>query len=333
MNRDGTEKMMKTASVIGLGMMGSTLARLLLKAGYRVTLWNRSPGKADALVAKGAALAATPEEAVAAGDLVVICVYDYRASDEVLRRATVEAVLRGRTLIQLTTGSPKEAEASEAWAHAHGARYLDGGIQAAPDQMGDASTTILVSGAEDAFRDSEELLKVFGGNLAYLGAEIGRASSMDLATLSYVYGATLGFFHGALIAENAGIPLGRYGEIVRDIGPGFGEFFRHEGAVLESGDFTISQSPMGISIEATQRILDAAKESGLSLRFPAFASPPSLPRLRGGVLPRSAGARARGERSRRPHRNLPEPPPRQRTGGSHRRPSRSALMRRGLGVE
>jgi 3-hydroxyisobutyrate dehydrogenase-like beta-hydroxyacid dehydrogenase len=264
---------MKTATVIGLGMMGTTLARLLLRAGYRVTVWNRSASKASSLVDEGAVRAATPTEAVAASEFVVVCVYDYPASDAILKNPGVEAVLAGRTVIQLTTGSPRDARESEAWAQGHGARYLDGGIQAAPEQMGDAATTILLSGAEDAFRDSEGLLKVFAGNLAYLGADIARAAAMDLATLSYGYGSFLGFFHGALIAEAEGIPLDQYGAVIAEVAPAFGDFLKHEGAVLQSGDFAVSQSPLKISIEATERMLATARESGISTRFPEFVVP------------------------------------------------------------
>lgn len=264
---------MKSATVIGLGMMGSTLARILIQTGYRVTVWNRTPDKAAPLVAEGATLAATPEAAVAASDVVVICVHDYSASEAILKTSLVEAVLAGRTLIQLTTGSPKDARSSETWAKSHGARYLDGGIQAAPEQMGEAGTTILLSGDKTAFRDCEALLKRFAGNLAYLGEEAGRASAMDLAALSYGYGSFLGFFHGALIAEAEGIALDRYGEIIRDVAPALGEFLRHEGTVLQSGDFTVSQSPLKISIEATERMLATAEEAGISPRFPAYVVP------------------------------------------------------------
>src|SRR5690606_37357618 len=68
---------MKRATVIGLGQMGSTLARLLLDSGYRVTVWNRTAAKAEPLVARGAELAPTALAAVSASRVVVVCVHDY----------------------------------------------------------------------------------------------------------------------------------------------------------------------------------------------------------------------------------------------------------------
>jgi 3-hydroxyisobutyrate dehydrogenase-like beta-hydroxyacid dehydrogenase len=261
---------MKTATVIGLGNMGFTLARLLLRAGYRVTVWNRSPNKAEALAAEGAHLAQSPAEAVKASPLVIVCVLDYVASQAILARPEVEAALAGRAVVQFTTGSPRDARESEGWAHRHGAAYLDGAIQAAPAEMGLPDTAILVSGAKSTFDAVEATLRIFGGGLTYLGEAIGAASSMDLATLSYVYGASLGFIHGARVAETEGFKVGEYGAIIEKIAPAFGAFLKHEANVIQSGDFRVTASPMSISIAATERMLTTAREAGLNDEIPAF---------------------------------------------------------------
>lgn len=141
---------------------------------------------------------------------MVVCVHDYQATNRILDTKEVASALAGRVLVQLSTGSPQEARDSEIWARERGADYLDGAIQAAPSQMGRPDTPILVSGAETAFRRSEPLLKILSGNVTYLGEQIGSASAMDLATLSYIYGAVLGFFHGARICEAEGFRVDSY---------------------------------------------------------------------------------------------------------------------------
>jgi 3-hydroxyisobutyrate dehydrogenase-like beta-hydroxyacid dehydrogenase len=106
----------------------------------------------------------------------------------------------------------------------------------------------------------------------YLGEPVAAAAAMDLATLSYVYGAMLGFLHGARIAESEGFRVDLYGGLVAEISPSFGEFFRHEGAVIQSGRYEVSESPLRISVEATERLAQAARESGINSELPAFAS-------------------------------------------------------------
>jgi len=262
----------KQITVLGLGSMGQTLARLYLDKGYEVTVWNRTAGKADALAARGAVAARSAAEAVRASLVAVMCVYDYRAADAILAMEGVAAALDGRLLVQLTTGSPQDARDAEAWAHRQGATYLEGAIQAAPDQMGQADTPILVSGAEAVFRAAEPLLQVLGGGIVYLGGKASAAAAMDLATLSTIYGTLLGFLHGARVAEHEGFDVAEYGRIVAGIMPTFAGFLQHEGGVIQSGDFAISQSPMRISIEATQRILQTAQQAGINSEFPAFAA-------------------------------------------------------------
>ncbi len=262
----------KQVSVLGLGSMGLAIARLYLEKGYEVTVWNRTPGKADALVAKGAVLARSAGEALRASRVAVMCVYDYRAADAIFATEGAAAAMDGRLLVQLTTGSPQDARDAEAWAHRHGAAYLEGAIQAAPDQMGLADTPLLVSGAQAVFDEAKPWLQVLAGGIVHLGEKASAAATMDLATLSSIYGTMLGFLHGARIAEHEGFDVAEYGRIVAGIMPTFAGFLQHEGAVIQSGDFAISQSPMRISVEATQRILQTAQASGINTEFPAFAA-------------------------------------------------------------
>jgi 3-hydroxyisobutyrate dehydrogenase-like beta-hydroxyacid dehydrogenase len=261
---------MTDVTLIGLGQMGVALADLMLKAGKSVSLWNRSPDKAAALVARGAVLAETPAAAIAASPVTVICVYDYDAARDILGRKGVDEALRGRLVVNLGTGSPEDARGAENAIARQGGRYLDGAIQAAPSQMGEAGTPILISGPAPVFAEAEPLLKILAGNLVYLGDRIDAAAFMDLATLSYIYGAYAGFLHGARIAETMGINVEAFGGIVSDISPSFGAFFKHQGAVIQSGNFAVSESPMRISIAAVDRILRTSERLRLNTEMPAL---------------------------------------------------------------
>lgn len=260
---------MKQIAVIGLGQMGSTLARLLLQAGMEVHVWNRSPGKSAPLAAAGAVVAPTPAAAVRDAQVVVMCVHDYAAADQVLAMDGVAPALHGKVLLQLTTGSPQEARGAAAAAHALGAGFLAGAIQVAPEQMGQPDTTILLSGAAADHDRARDVLAAFGGNVVHLGENPGAAATMDLATLSYVYGAAAGFFQGAALAEREGLDVRRYGDIVHAMSPSFGAFLRHEAEAIAADDYTVSQSPLSISVDATRRIEDAMRSRGLHAALPA----------------------------------------------------------------
>ena len=103
----------------------------------------------------------------------------------------------------------------------------------------------------------------------HLAKELDQAT-MDLATLSYVYGAAARFIHGALIAESEGLDVARYGRLVNAISPSFGAFFEHEGMVTQPGDFAVTESPLRISVEATRRILQSSRQAGINSEIPAL---------------------------------------------------------------
>lgn len=259
---------MSDVTIIGLGQMGVRLAELLHGAGRSVTLWNRTEARAASLVAAGMTLAASPAEAIAASPVTILILSDDQAVDAVLASAGVDGALAGRIIVNLGTNSPAAAtDFARRIAEANGS-YLDGAIQAAPSQMGEADTPVLLAGPREAYAAAEPLLRILAGNLVFLGEAADAAAYMDLATLSYVYGAYAGFLHGARIAEVTGMKPALYGKLVNAISPSFGAFFEHQGGVIESGDFTISESPMRISIAAIDRIASTSGDLGINRELP-----------------------------------------------------------------
>ena len=125
---------MSDITVIGLGAMGMALAEAFLDKGHAVTVWNRSPAKAEALAAKGAVVAKSVEDAVRSSKLIVVCLLVYDTVHEVLGSGA--AALSGRTVVNLTNGTPEQARAMSGWAVSHGASYIDGGIMAVPPMIG-----------------------------------------------------------------------------------------------------------------------------------------------------------------------------------------------------
>lgn len=259
---------MTDVTVVGLGQMGMRLAELLLNAGYSMTVWNRSANKAAPLKARGAAVAERVADAFAGSPITIVILSDHSAVQPLLADEDVRAALSDKIVINLGTNGADDAIDAEAIVAAAGGRYLDGAIQAAPRQMGQDDTPILISGDPSAFKDANAILRVFGGGIEHLGSAIDAAAYTDLATLSYVYGAFAGFLHGARIAEARSIDVGAFGRIVQNISPSFGAFFAHEGAVIASGDFAISESPLRISTVAVRRIAAASTELGINSDLP-----------------------------------------------------------------
>jgi 3-hydroxyisobutyrate dehydrogenase-like beta-hydroxyacid dehydrogenase len=258
-------------SVIGLGAMGSTLAGLLLRNGHRVAVWNRTSAKAEPLVKDGAVLAPNAASAVSASPSVMVCVEDYQVTRSILGAKEVAPFLNGRVLIELSTGTPQDARDAEAWARERGIDYLDGAIMATPSQMGRPDTTIFASGAETAFRRSEPILKALAGNLIYMGEPVGSAAAWDLATLSCLFGAVLGFLHGARIFESENLRVGDLGSMIADIAPVLGEMIKHTGEVIETGRYENPQSSVKTCTVGFELFVKQAREARINSEFPMFA--------------------------------------------------------------
>lgn len=191
-----------SVTVLGLGGMGRALATALLAAGHPTTVWNRTAAKADALVEQGAARGATPRDAIAASDVVIACLLDYASVDEVLRPAA--GVFGGRTVVNVTNGTPAQARDTSVWVSAEGAEYVDGGIMAVPPMIGQEAAFILYSGAQTGFERAEPALAALARPV-FLGAEPGLASLHDLALLSGMYGMFAGASHAVALLASEGV--------------------------------------------------------------------------------------------------------------------------------
>ncbi len=125
---------MSDISVIGLGAMGSALAHTLLQNGYSVTVWNRTAEKAEPLVSAGATAAGSAAEAVAASPATITCIASHDQTIALLKGFA--ASLRGKTIIELSTGGATEAEALAKLLSENDAAWLIGIINAYPTAIG-----------------------------------------------------------------------------------------------------------------------------------------------------------------------------------------------------
>ncbi|MGK5522904.1 NAD(P)-dependent oxidoreductase [Micromonospora sp. URMC 107] len=201
----------RRVTVLGLGAMGRALASALLAAGHPTTVWNRTPGRSAALAEAGAEVAGSVAEAVAAGELLVVCLLDDDVTRRVLDRAA--PVLAGRTVVNLTNGTPERARRLAEWLTERGARHVGGGIMAVPSMIGQPGSLVLYSGARDAFLDWRDTLAAFG-EARWLGTDPGRAAVHDLALLAAMYGMFGGFLHATAMIRAAGVPAGEFAPMV-----------------------------------------------------------------------------------------------------------------------
>lgn len=268
-------------TVIGLGNMGAALAAALLDNGHPTTVWNRSPAKAEPLVARGARLAATPEEAVTASPLILACVLDDGALHAVLD--PVAEALAGKALVNVTSGSPEQAGEAAKWAESLGLGYLDGAIMTTPPGVGNPEMMFLYSGSAEVFDAHRATLTALGDPL-YLGAEPGRASLYDVALLGLMWSTFTGWLHGtALVGADATKGDGIKGDATEGDGTKATDFtpvairwMRHAvagfldtyAAQVDAGHYPGDDATVDVQITAIGHLIHAAADRGIDNALP-----------------------------------------------------------------
>ncbi|SDC12693.1 NAD(P)-dependent oxidoreductase [Actinokineospora iranica] len=254
-------------TVLGLGPMGQALAGAFLAAGHPTTVWNRSPGKAEAVVARGARLADSAAAAIAASPLVIVCVIDYAAVRAIIEPA-VDA-LRGRTLVNLTSDEPEQVRDLAAWAS--GFDYLDGSIMTPTITIGEPSARVLYSGPEDTFDRHRDALASIGGTATYLGADPGRAAAYDMALLDVFWTSMSGLVHAFALARAEGVKARDLAPHAQDVMSLLPVFTGQLAGEVDDGEHPGEQSSLRSAAAGMAHILRASRRHGLDTSVLAAA--------------------------------------------------------------
>ena len=222
-------------TVVGLGRMGSALARALLAAGRKVTVWNRDGAKALPLGEAGARVAPSLADAISASPISLVCIGQYESWIAMLR-ALPEDVLSQHVVVQLSTGAADEAPPLEALHEARGARSLDGAIFAFPSAVGTGHCTIYLSGDAQAFTLVQTAIAPLG-ELRYLGEPIQLANALDGALLLFSFGSMMSYLQATALFEAAGLPIQQLAEPAEAVGGSLKSWIRSLTPALASGDY------------------------------------------------------------------------------------------------
>jgi 3-hydroxyisobutyrate dehydrogenase-like beta-hydroxyacid dehydrogenase len=258
---------MSEISVVGLGAMGGTLATTLQCAGHEITVWNRSARKMKPLVAKGATGAASIGEAVVASPVILVCIDSYAATRSLLGAESVVAAMSGRTLVQLGTGTPREAQESAEWYNRHDVTYIDGAIECLPAMVGTDKAQFLFAGPERAYREIEPLLECLGGDRRYLGENIRAPAALDLAWLSQRLGQMIGALHGVCLCESEDVDVAAFEGLLPE-----GDRARILANRIREKRYQDPDATVAVWDAVSRRFKQQARDAGISCEFPDFAA-------------------------------------------------------------
>jgi 3-hydroxyisobutyrate dehydrogenase-like beta-hydroxyacid dehydrogenase len=255
-------------TVLGLGEMGFALARAFRTAGHPTTVWNRTSGKADALVAEGAQLAATVRDAVAASPLVVVSVKGNATARELLESAG--DVLSGRTVVNLTDGTSAEAKAVAEWATAEGAEYLHGQIMTIAPGIGHPEAVVFYGGAEAAYERYRSTLELLGGRGTLVSADAGVPALYGMAVHGTMWGALNGFLHAAALLSSEGIEVKRFLDQARPSVSALLGFLPSLADEVDRGEYAVEFGALQHHLPSAEDLVRESRARGIDDEFPGY---------------------------------------------------------------
>ena len=249
---------------LGLGIMGMPMAGHLLKAGFRLTVYNRTAARAIELVQAGALQAATPFEAARGADFVISMVTDGPDVEQVLLGSdgAVLAAQPGAVFIDMSTISPDMARhLADALSH-HQIDFLDAPVSGGDIGARNAALTIMVGGRQDVFQKARPVFEVLGKRITHVGPS-GAGQAVKACNQVVTAVNLLAVCEALMMAEKNGIdPLA----VIHVLAGGASQSWSLEnlGPRIINGDFT-----PGFMVKLLQKdlniVLSQARHFGISL--------------------------------------------------------------------
>src|SRR4051794_30073359 len=161
---------MERVGFVGLGTMGAAMAANLARAGFPLTVWNRTPGRAGDLVALGATEAQTPADLARDVDIVVSCVSDTPDVETVLLGSdgVIAGAKSGLLVIDCSTISPSATRSFGERLNAKGFRLVDAPVSGGSEGAQKGTLTIFVGGESDDVERARPVLEGMGKTITHL---------------------------------------------------------------------------------------------------------------------------------------------------------------------
>jgi 3-hydroxyisobutyrate dehydrogenase-like beta-hydroxyacid dehydrogenase len=209
--------MTQRIAVIGVGLMGSSLAKHLLSAGYSVTVHDTDPSKVDALLKLGARKASSPEDIAPEVDVMMLSLPNSHVVNDVVANALklFEKGRKGQILVDCSTPDPDLSMALAARLREKGIEMLDGTISGTSEMFAVKDAIFMVGGSEAAFNACEPLFRAAARNAYYMGAN-GTGGNTKLVVNLVLSLNRMALAEGLTLAAKAGLDPAQALKVLQD---------------------------------------------------------------------------------------------------------------------
>jgi len=262
--------MKPTVGFIGLGLMGKPMAQNLLRAGYPLVVWNRTPSKADDLIRAGAQLAATPDKAAAQANVLITIVSDPPALEEVLWKGyhTLESLRAGSLLIDSSTVSPDLARQVADRCAKRGVDFLDAPVTGGTWGAQKGELVFMVGGKLETVERARPMLETMGKKIFLLGPN-GSGQTVKLGMNLLLALEVNAFAEALALVTTAGVPAERLVEVMQS-SMGRAPLLDVKAPLMLKGEFPAS-FPLRLMHKDIRLALELAQKHGVLLPTGAAA--------------------------------------------------------------
>jgi 2-hydroxy-3-oxopropionate reductase len=258
---------MQKIGFLGLGIMGGAMAKNLVRAGFEVTVWNRSAKKTEDLLAIGARKAAKPRDVVETCPITFAMLADPAAAEEVCfgSGGVLEVMDERRGYIDMSTVDAGTSKNIAAAITAKRGRFLEAPVSGSKKPAEDGTLVILTAGDRSLYDDAMPAFEKLGKKIFYLG-EVGQGAAMKLVVNMVMGGMMAIFCEGLVLGQKAGLGMTNILEVI-DAGAMSNPMFRLKGGLMGHADYTVA-----FPLKHMQKDLRLAVLLGDLLNQPLFSA-------------------------------------------------------------
>jgi 3-hydroxyisobutyrate dehydrogenase len=249
-----------TVAVLGTGIMGSPMARSLMRAGIGVRAWNRTRAKAEPLAADGAQVCDHPAEAVAGANAVLTMLRDGETVEQVMT-GVVGAVEENAAWVQTSTVGVAAADRLAELAGQHGVAFFDAPVLGTKQPAEDGKLLVMASGPATGRERVQPVFDAIGTRTTWVG-EGTEASRLKLVMNSWVLALTTAIGEAMALAAGLGLDPKLFLEAIAG-GPLDVTYAHAKGGAIMAGEFPPSFKTE-TAVKDTELVVEAARAAGLS---------------------------------------------------------------------